>query len=93
LLRRYAPRDDGHRHARFRAGAFLGSAFAAFFGAAFFVPLLSFPAPASLPRLFFSAAIRSMTFEPLGGSLSGSWMIFSPLCFCFSAISPFSAST
>ena len=49
----------------------------------------------SSPRLFFSAAIRSTTFEPLGGgaSASGSSMIFSPLAFCFSSISSFSAST
>src|SRR5690349_7145447 len=78
-----------HDYALLRSRAFSGSFLAvAFLAVAFF----GFAAAAlpffSSPRLFFSAAIRSMTFEPLGGaaSASGSSMIFSPFFFCFSSM-------
>src|SRR6185369_2973894 len=74
-------RDLGrHNYALLRAGAFSGSFLAEAFLAADFLDLASALPFFSSPRLFFSAAIRSMTFEPLGGgaSASGSSMIFSP---------------
>ena len=63
---------------------------AGFFGAAFF---FAGAAALSSPRLFFSAAIRSITLDPLAGaSDEGSWMILLPFFFCFSSISFLSAS-
>src|SRR5215210_6796191 len=97
-LLRFARNDGHHHHARLRAGAFLAGAAAFFAGAflavGFLAPLLSFAPPPS-PRLFLSAAIKSMTLEPRdgGASASGSWMTFSPFLRCFSAIRLFSAST
>src|SRR6476661_11013714 len=89
-VERHAP---GHGYALLRAGAFAGSFLADFLAA------LDLLAEAfsrfSSPRLFFSAAMRSMTFEPLGGgaSASGSSITFSPLAFFFSSIRRWSAST
>src|SRR5690348_17234931 len=95
---RFRGNDDnggksGH-YARLRAGALAGSFF---FAEDFFaVVFLALPPSAFWsPRLFLSAAIRSMTFEPLGGGAlaSGSSMTFSPFDFCFSSMRRWSAST
>ena len=73
-----------------RAGL-AGAFFAAGFLRAFLPRFRGVRSPAS--RLFFSAAIRSITFEPLpGASELVSWMTRLPFFFCFSAISAFSAS-
>src|SRR5206468_6850761 len=90
-VERHAP---GHSYALLRAGAFAGSFLLELFLADAFLGFSSLPRFSS-PRLFLSAAMRSMAFEPLGGpaSASGSSMIFSPFFFCFSSIRRWRAST
>ena len=64
---------------------------AAFFAGAFLAG--AFFAAGAESRLFFSAAIRSITFDPLvGASELVSWITRLPFFFCFSAISAFKAS-
>src|SRR5579872_839005 len=89
--------------ADFFAGAFLavwrGAGF--FAEALFLAGVLRFslaalpPLSLELPRLRLRAAIKSTTFEPLGGPALafGSSMTRSPLARCFSSIRRWSAST
>jgi len=81
-------------YARLRWAVFFAGAAAFLAGDFLTAGFFAAPRLLSSPRLFFNAAIRSMTLEPLLGlPSSGSWMIFSPFFFCFSAIRPLSAST